>query len=59
MYPNVKVKAIENGVAVIAENLDSAAINRALVMANVNVAGLMYATDNMEAYFIQRMGGKQ
>ena len=41
-----------------AENLDSVAVNRALVMANISVSELMYATQNMEAYFIQRMGGK-
>lgn len=58
MYPQAKIDKIENGLAVVAENLDSAAVNRSLVMAGIGVEGLMYATENMETYFIQRMGGK-
>ncbi len=58
LYPAAKLETIDGGLAVVAENLDSVAVNRALVMANISVSELMYATQNMEAYFIQRMGGK-
>lgn len=58
LYPAAKLETIDGGLAVVAENLDSVAINRALVMANISVSELMYATQNMEAYFIERMGGK-
>jgi len=58
LYPAAKLETIDGGLAVVAENLDSVAVNRALVMANISVSELMYATQNMEAYFIERMGGK-
>lgn len=57
MYPQVPLRVSESGVEVIAEDIDSAAINRALVLDGVNVRGLTAITDNMEDYFIQRMGG--
>ena len=57
MYPQVPLRVSESGVEVIAEDIDSGAINRALVLDGVNVRGLTAITDNMEDYFIQRMGG--
>lgn len=58
MYPKAQITPVENGLDVVAETMDNAQVNQQLVQGGVNVQGISLVTDNMEDYFIQRMGGK-
>lgn len=53
-----KITANENSLDVAGEKLDSAKVNQELVKGGVNVESITFAADNMEDYFIQRMGGR-
>lgn len=48
----------KNGLDVVSNTVDSAKVNAALVQGGINVQGITFAADNMEDYFIERMGGK-
>ena len=58
MYPKAQITVVDDGVDVVADTMDNAQINQNLVQGGVNVQGISFATDSMEDYFIQRMGGK-
>lgn len=58
LYPKAKITAHDNSLDVAGEKLESAKVNQALVKGNVNVESITFAADNMEDYFIQRMGGQ-
>ncbi len=58
LYPKAKITAHDNSLDVAGEKLESAKVNQALVKGNVNVESITFVADNMEDYFIQRMGGQ-
>ena len=61
LYPQWEVTYSGNRIQIVIkdqEDLNSAAINRELVMHEIDVQELTYTTENMEDYFIERMGGK-
>lgn len=58
LYPKAEVSAVADGVEVVAETMDNAKINQHLVQGGVSVQGMTFAANNMEDYFIERMGGK-
>ncbi len=58
VLPKCVITAQNNSITVAAEKIDSSKINNELVKGDVNVQSITFAADNMEDYFIQRMGGK-
>ena len=58
LAPKAKISANENSLDVAGEKLESSKVNTELVKAGINVESITFATDNMEDYFIQRMGGR-
>ena len=58
LSPKAKITANENSLDVVAEKLESAKVNQALVNGGVDVTSITFAADRMEDYFIQRMGGR-
>lgn len=58
LYPKAEISVVADGVEVVAETLDNAKINQHLVQGGVSVQGMTFAANNMEDYFIERMGGK-
>lgn len=60
MFPSLQITSTEQQIFIVGKQtaVDSAEINRVLVMDGINVQGLTYVTENMEDYFIERMGGK-
>ncbi|MCQ2382577.1 MAG: ABC transporter ATP-binding protein [Clostridia bacterium] len=58
LAPKAKITAQDNSLDVVGGKLESAKVNMELVKAGVEVQSLTFAADNMEDYFIQRMGGK-
>ena len=58
LAPKATITAHENSIDIATITIDSGKINQALVQGGVSVQSITFATDNMEDYFIQRMGGK-
>ena len=58
LAPKAKITANENSLDVAGEKLESAQVNQTLVKAGVAVQSITFSADNMEDYFIQRMGGR-
>lgn len=58
LAPKATITAHDNSLDVAAGSIDSSKINQELVKGGVNVQSITFASDNMEDYFIQRMGGK-
>ena len=60
MFPSLQITSTDQQIFIVGNQtaVDSAEINRVLVMDGINVQGLTYITENMEDYFIERMGGK-
>lgn len=58
LAPKAKISANENSLDVADEKLESSKVNTELVKAGINVESITFAADNMEDYFIQRMGGR-
>lgn len=58
LAPKATITAHDNTISVTGASVDSSKINQELVKADVNVQSITFAADNMEEYFIQRMGGQ-
>ena len=58
LYPKADIYRYENEIQIIGDAMDSAQVNRMLVMEGLNVLSSNFATGSMEDYFIERMGGK-
>lgn len=58
LAPKATITAHDNTISVTGATVDSGKINQELVKAEVNVQSITFAADNMEDYFIQRMGGQ-
>ena len=58
LSPKAVITANENSIDVVGITVDSAKVTKELVKNEVAVQDITFAADNMEDYFIQRMGGK-
>lgn len=58
LAPKANLITGDNILDVVGATVDSATVNQHLVQAGISVQGITFAADNMEDYFIERMGGK-
>lgn len=57
LYRDAEITVVKDGVEIVGVE-DSTQVNKALVQKDISVQGINFVTENMENYFIERMGGK-